>query len=341
VQGLLNNLPIFIILVALIAFLVYTGIRVGPNFLIRRLAGLVFVVIGVTFITFELGTFNIRSVVLIQCTTHCTPTIVAQLLHFYHLDEPWYLRYLDFLNGLVHFNLGYSVDDRTRSVLDILGNGIPISLTLQVEAITLQVIVGVPLGIVTALRAGSRLDTTSNSVALLFYALPTYVTILFYRILTVFLAQHNLPHLPIFGWNGPFAVEAIAPVTLLAAAGTAFFVRLTRTSMLDVLRQDYVRTARAKGLRERAVIYRHAFRNALIPLVTALATIVGLSVTGAFFTENFFQINGIAYWAVQSIAGHDVPVIQGTVLIAALAIVLMNLVADVAYGILDPRIKVA
>jgi ABC-type dipeptide/oligopeptide/nickel transport system permease component len=110
--------------------------------------------------------------------------------------------------------------------------------------------------------------------------------------------------------------------------------------MLDVLHQDYVRTARAKGLRERVVIYRHALRNALIPLITALAPILGFSVSGAFFTETFFQIPGIGYFAVEAILDKDLAVIMGTVLIASLAIVFMNVVADVAYGLLDPRIKV-
>jgi peptide/nickel transport system permease protein/oligopeptide transport system permease protein len=165
--------------------------------------------------------------------------------------------------------------------------------------------------------------------------------ILIFQVAMVRLAQANLPHLPIYGWDGPFAITAIAPVTILALIGMAYFARLTRTTMLEVLNQDYIRTARAKGLRERVVIFRHAFRNALIPLVTALGPTLAFAVSGAFFVETFFQIPGIGYEAVNSITTYDLPVIQGVVLIGAIAVVVMNLVADVAYGVLDPRIKVA
>ncbi|MFI5274710.1 MAG: ABC transporter permease, partial [Ktedonobacterales bacterium] len=173
-----------------------------------------------------------------------------------------------------------------------------------------------------------------------FYAIPTYLLIVFFQILTVFLAKHQLPHLPPSGWDGPISIKAIAPVAVLALVGTAYFLRLTRTSMLEVLHQDYIRTARAKGLHERTVVFKHGFRNAMIPLVTALGPALALSVSGAFFTESLFNIPGIGQITVGAIAQRDLPVVQGTVVIAATAVVVMNLVADVVYGILDPRIKV-
>jgi peptide/nickel transport system permease protein/oligopeptide transport system permease protein len=331
--------------VALLAFFVYTGIRVGPTFLIKRLAGLVLVVIGVTFITFLLGFFgagpNGQTAVYNQCGIHCIPGILVNLENFYHLRDPWYLQYGDFLTRLLHFDLGYSFNNRARTVNTILASGVPISVSLQLEAITLQLIVGVPLGVVAAIRAGSRFDTTASGFTLIFFSMPSYILILIFQVAMVRLAQHNLPHLPIYGWDGPFAITAIAPVVILALIGTAFFQRLTRTTMLEVLNQDYIRTARAKGLRERVVISRHAFRNALIPLITALGPTLAFSVSGAFFIETFFQIPGIGYEAVNSITTYDLPVIQGVVMIGAIAVVVMNLVADVTYGVLDPRIKVA
>src|SRR5262249_47665821 len=162
-------------------------------------------------------------------------------------------------------------------------------------------------GIIAAVRAGTRLDTVSMGLALVLFSLPTFVVIPFYFLITVFLAQHDLPHLPVAGWGEP--IQAIAPITLLTLVGLGFYARLTRTTMLDVLNQDYVRTARAKGLRERTVVVRHAFRNALVPIVTALGPAIAFVVGGAFFTETFFNIPGIGYWAVASIASKDMPVV--------------------------------
>jgi ABC-type dipeptide/oligopeptide/nickel transport system permease component len=343
-QTLLANPLALIALLAVLAFLVYTGVRVGPAFLIKRLAGLIFVAFGVSFITFILGFWgggpNGVNSIDIQCGIHCTESTLRNLENFYGLRDPWYVQYGHYLQRLVHFNLGLSYNNRERTVLSILGSGIPVSIDLQLEAISLQLLLGVPLGILTALRAGTRVDTTSMFFSLLFYAMPSYLVILAFQVFMVFLAQRNLPHLPLYGWNGPFAIEALAPVVIIAAIGMAYFTRLTRATMLEVLGQDYIRTARAKGLRERVVIFRHGFRNAMIPLITALGPILAFSVTGAFFTETFFQIPGIGYAAVQSIQTRDLPVVQGTVLMAALAVTVMNLMADVVYGILDPRIKV-
>jgi ABC-type dipeptide/oligopeptide/nickel transport system permease component len=153
------------------------------------------------------------------------------------------------------------------------------------------------------------------------------------------LSKNGLPYLPVSGWGTP--VQIIAPVVILALIGMGFFSRLTRTTMLEVLGQDYVRTARAKGLRERVVVYRHAFRNTLVPLVTALGPAIAFVVGGAFFTEALFNIPGIGFMAVNAISSKDMPVVQGTVIIVAAAVAIMNLVVDVAYGILDPRIKVS
>jgi ABC-type dipeptide/oligopeptide/nickel transport system permease component len=341
----LQNPVALIALVAIVGFLVYTGIRVGPSFLTRRLVGLVFVVFGVTFITFILGFWgggpNGALAVNNQCGVRCTPVVLTNLENLYGLRDAWYVQYGNFLNSLVHGSLGYSYLHRSRAVTDILSSGVPVSVDLQLEAIGLQLVIGVPLGIFAALRAGSRFDTSSQSVSLLFYSLPSYLLILIFQLFTVRLAQAHLPHLPVYGWNGPFAIEALAPALILAAIGMAYFTRLTRSSMLEVLGQDYIRTARAKGLRERVVVFKHGFRNAMIPLITALGPTLAFAVSGAFFVETFFQIPGIGFQAVAAIQNKDLPVIQGTVLIGAIAVVVMNLVADVVYGILDPRIKVA
>ncbi len=184
------------------------------------------------------------------------------------------------------------------------------------------------------------------TIMLVFFALPSLLS-LFLPIAIVWLDQHT-------GGVGPYRVGVfpgnmpwndlqfkIVPILVYAFTGTAYFARLSRTSMLEVLRQDYVRTARAKGLGERVVVYRHALRNALIPLVTVLGFSIGLLVTGAFFIEQIFNIPGIAQITITSVNSRDYPVIQATTVLLAFAVVIGNLISDILYTVVDPRIKVA
>ncbi len=336
---LLGQLPLLIVLLAAVAFVGYSGFRNGPRFLIKRLAGLVFVLFGVTFITFILGYLSPGDPLRIQCGDKCTLAVLARLDHLYGLDLPWYQQYWNFLTNLLHFNLGRSYATQGQQVWDILRDRVPVSLQLSLSALVLQLLIGVPVGIFAAVRAGSRLDTSSMSVALVLYALPTFVTIPFFQLAMVWLSMHNMPYLPVFGWGS--LNNEIGPIFIITLVGLGFYARLTRTTMLDVLGQDYVRTARAKGVRERTVIVRHAFRNALVPLVTAVGPAIAFAVSGAFFTEFLFNIPGIGFQAIASITNKDMPVVQGTVIIVAVAVAVMNLIVDIIYGILDPRIKVS
>jgi ABC-type dipeptide/oligopeptide/nickel transport system permease component len=155
------------------------------------------------------------------------------------------------------------------------------------------------------------------------------------------LYNNDLPHLPLtstdFGFSHP--EEMIAPILIFSAVQTAFWIRITRTSTLEVLRQDYVRTAKAKGLSQRAVVWRHTFRNALIPLITAIGPALALIVSGAFITEALFNIPGIGFTTLQAVSQNNFPVLEGTVMLLAISVAIMNLVTDVAYGVVDPRIK--
>lgn len=332
------NIPELIAVLLVIAVFVFGGYRLGVRFVVRRLAGLIFVLLGVTFITFILGYITPGSPVDILCNK-CTVAKLAELHHQYGLDLPWYEQYGRFLNNLLHFDLGLSFQVRGLKVTDLLARGVPVSAEIGLLALVFEVSVGVPVGILAAVRAGSRIDTSLMTIMLVFFAIPTFVTIPFYQLFMVALSKHDLPYLPVSGWGTP--IQVVAPVVILALIGMGFFSRLTRTTMLETLGQDYVRTARAKGLRERVVVYRHAFRNTLVPLVTALGPAIAFVVGGAFFTEALFNIPGIGFIAVNAISGKDMPVVQGTVIIVAAAVAIMNLVVDVAYGILDPRIKVS
>ena len=341
-DSFLTNLPAIITLVVIAGFLAYTGVRIGVRFLVRRIAGLFFVLFGVTFITFIMGYFAPGSAVTQQLGVHINqPGAKKNLLHFYHLDLPWYKQYLYFIEQLLHGSLGDSFINRGESVLSILMRGVPVSAQLGLSALFVTLVIGIPLGMLAAVRANKATDTVIQSVALTLYALPSFVLIAFFQVAMIQLYNHGLPNLPTSGWNFPNLATITAPILIVAAVGFAYYTRLTRTSMLEVLRQDYVRTARAKGLNERTVILKHAFRNALIPLVTVLGPSIAYIVNGLFVVENLFNIPGIGNETVYSIEARDWPVLQGTVILLAVTVVLLNLATDVMYGMLDPRIKVA
>ncbi len=336
-DAFLSNLPAIIGAVLLLAFLAFTAIRLGPRFLIRRLAGMVFVLLGVTFIAFILTYFAPSNAAYNQCGQHCTPALYQALRHFYGLDLPWYQQYLDFVVRLLHFNLGYSFVDENQSVWGIIQLYLPASLLLGVAGTVLALILGIPTGLLAAVRANSRFDGAMQSVALVLYAVPVFVIIPFFDIVMVQLHTRGLPSLPVSGWGSPDT--EIAPIVIFSLTVYAYYLRLTRASMLEILGQDYVRTARAKGLRERAVVWRHAFRNAMIPLLTAVGPALAYVVVGLFIIENLFNIPGIGQEAISAIESFDFPVVEGTVMLLAVAIVFMNLATDIAYGYADPRIR--
>src|SRR5262249_13997958 len=221
---------------ALLAFIGYASVRVGRRFMVRRLAGLVFVLIGVTFIIFILGFFAPGDAVLAQLGQHYRPEQAAALRHAYGLDLPWYQQYWNFLNRLIHFDLGFSFLDDNLTVWTILQRYVPASVELGISGTVLALLVGVPLGILAAVRANSRVDGALQSVGLIFYALPTFVIIPLYFIAMVTLHKNGFPTLATSGW-GTLDSE-IAPVTIFALTIFAYYLRLTRSSMLEVLGQD-------------------------------------------------------------------------------------------------------
>jgi ABC-type dipeptide/oligopeptide/nickel transport system permease component len=317
------------------------------QFLVKRFIGLIFVVIGVTFITFILGLFAPGDPIRTMLGNHFLPSVYLSLKHSYGLDLPWYQQYWHFLTNLARFNFGLSFVTQNRPVWDILKDGVPISTELGFWALLIAILVGVPIGIVSALRANTWIDTVNIGVMLVLYALPAFVLAVFAQLLIVWFDISTGNTWPVSGWGTPWHYTLsdlqikIVPILVFAATEAALFARLARNSMLEVLRQDYVRTARAKGMRERTVIYRHAFRNALIPLITIFGLSIGLLVTGAFFIETIFNIPGIAQVSISSISARDYPVMQATVILLAVAVVIGNLISDILYSVADPRIKVA
>ncbi len=334
---LLSNVIGILVVLALIGFLVFTGFRLGPQFLVRRLAGLVFVLLGVTFITFIMGYFAPGNAVFQQLGQHYTKPQYDALIHAYGLDLPWYQQYANYVIRLLHFDLGYSFINDSQTVWDIIKLYVPASIQLGVSGVVAALVFGIPTGILAAVRANSRIDTSLQSAALVLYSLPTFVLIPFFQFFMVQLYAANLPSLPTSGWDD--LSEQIGPILIFGAGAFAYYLRLTRSSMLEVLHQDYIRTARAKGLRENIVIWRHGFRNAIIPLITAVGPALAFAVAGLFVVERLFNIPGIGNESLNAIFQRDWPIVQGTTILLALAVVFMNLVTDVAYGFADPRIR--
>jgi ABC-type dipeptide/oligopeptide/nickel transport system permease component len=317
------------------------------QFLVKRLIGLIFVVVGVTFITFIMGYFAPGDPIRGMLGVHFNPIVYAQLKHAYGLDLPWYQQYYNFLSKLVRGDLGLSFETQNRPVWDILKEGLPTSLELGLWGLLLEFLVGIPLGVIAALKAGKWIDSLSMGVSLILYAIPSFILAVLFQVVVVWLHINAGLNWPVSGWGTPWHYTwtdiqfKIGPILIFAAVGMAYFARLTRTSTLEVLRQDYIRTARAKGLAERIVIYRHALRNALIPIITVLGVAIGFLVVGAFFIEEVFNLPGIGYITISSVQTRDYPVIQATTVLLATAVVLGNLISDLLYTVVDPRIKVS
>ncbi|GCE13079.1 ABC transporter permease [Tengunoibacter tsumagoiensis] len=317
------------------------------QFLVKRLIGLIFVVLGVTFITFILGYWQPDDPIKAAMGQHFNLKLWLQLRHIYGFDLPWYHQYWNFLVRLAHFDLGVSFYYKNRAVWDILSSGVPISLELAFWGTLITLVIGIPAGIWSAVKANSWIDTSNMAVALIFYALPPFVLAAFAQVIVGWINTQFGLSWPVSNWGNPWQYTPediqykLVPIIVYGAAGYAYFARLARTTMLEVLRQDYVRTARAKGLSEGVVIYRHALRNAMIPLITVIGLFLGLLVAGSFFVELIFNIHGIALNTVLSINVRDYPVIQATTILIAIGVVVGNLISDVLYTVVDPRIKLS
>ena len=317
------------------------------RFLVRRIfEGLIvlwLVTVGV-FIIFYIGP-GPKGVARALAGKSATPQVVAEVSHRLLLDRPIWVQYGHFLWLLLHGNLGYSFY-HGQSVNSILAAAFPITLSLVLGASILWVVMGVLSGVVSAVRSRSLADRTFTVLALIFYSMPTFVLgllflLFFYYELTI----HGLALFPGSGYT-PFTTDPfqwfrglILPWFTLALVSAATYTRLTRGSMLDVMGEDYIRTARAKGLSERRVIFRHSLRAALTPIVTQFGLDVGILLGGAVITEVVFGMPGLGYTAVQAITQQDLPVIIGVVIVAATAVVVANIVVDAFYAVLDPRVR--
>jgi len=252
----------------------------------------------------------------------------------YGLDLPLWQQFTNYISGIFVGDFGLSYRYVGVPVLEVIGDALVISPLLAGLAFLLAVPMGVMVGIFTARRHGSWSDTSVTLVLLAGISVPNFAMASF----VVYLFSIKLNWFPVAGWGS--WQQIVLPVTILAMQPTAYLARLTRTFMLEVLQQDYIRTARAKGLRERTVIYRHALRNVLVPLATTVGVIFGVMITSTFVIEVIFNIPGLGRLAIDSIFARDYPVTIAIVLVFTLIYSLINLLIDVLYGVIDPRIRV-
>lgn len=261
------------------------------------------------------------------------PKVVEALNARYGLDKPLWEQFFSYIGGVLHGDLGISYSRSDRTVTSILMQGLPKTATLGLLAFILAQSIGIPFGVAAALKQNSAIDYISVLFATVFASIPGFVL----GILLMILFSVTLHWLPTSGWGS--VQQLIMPVVCLAALPAAQSARITRASTLDVMRQDYIRTARSKGLKENVVRIRHILRNSLIPVVTVAGPELANLVTGSFIIENLFVIPGIGRMFVQGINARDYSLIMGSILFYALTIAILNLAVDILYAAIDPRIR--
>lgn len=305
------------------------------RYVVRRLLQLIPTLLGVAIITFIVmkvtpgGPFDSAGL-----GRRASPQVVATLNAKYGLDKPLPVQFVRYMAHALHGDFGVSVQlQQDTPVGTIIMQGLGKTVTLGFLALAVILLVSIPLGVIAALRQNRMADYVSLLIATGGASIPNFVL----AILLVILFSVKLHLIPTQGWGTPR--QAILPVITLAFTPLAFLTRITRSSMLDALNQEYIQTARAKGLHERAVVIRHMLRNALIPVATVAGPLTAGLLTGSFIIENVFSIPGIGRLYLEAIQQRDYPVIMATTLLYAVILMFANLIVDLLYGVIDPRVR--
>jgi oligopeptide transport system permease protein len=305
------------------------------GFILRRLLWTIPVILLVIFFTFALMR-QIEGNPFRTSERAVPESIQENLERKYGLDRPWYVQYAKVVKGVFTFDLGPSLVLRNRDVNDIVRTHFPPSLELGALAMTFALVLGIPLGMLSALKANTIVDYAAMFVSNVGFAIPSFLvsTLLIYYFA---LKLGYWTGLPTSGWTT--WESKVLPSIALGLGPMAYFARLTRGTMLETLQQDYIRTARAKGLRWRRVVVVHTLRNSLIPVVTAAGPILGFLITGSFIVERIFAIPGIGAYYVTAVTARDYSVVMGLTVLLAMIVIVANLVVDILYGVLDPRTR--
>lgn len=309
------------------------------SYLIRRVLLMMLTLFGVSvliFLLLRLVPGNIADI-LFDAAGMIDPVEKQKIVVELGLDQPLVVQYTQWIGGLLRGDLGFSYISE-KPTIDEIAPRLPITATLAVMALVLSVITGVPLGVISAVRQNTKLDYALRVFSLSGLSLPS-----FWLGLLILMAFVNwFGTIPIYDRNNsPMQQLAfmLVPAAAVGFRASALIMRLTRSSMLEVLRQDYIRTARAKGLPHRRIVFRHALANALIPITTVIGIIVSLLISGSVVTESLFSIPGIGQLLTQAVLSRDYPMVQGGLLITTALLVLVNIVVDVCYAALDPRVR--
>ncbi len=307
-------------------------------FVVRRLFWTIPVILVVVFITF----WMMRAVPgnPFRKTERAVPVEIQRNLEAeFNLDEPWYVQYGLYVKGIFTWDFGPSLVLRGRSVNDIIADQLPVSVELGLLAFAWAILIGVPAGVIAALRPNTVFDYGAMFFSNIGFAVPNFLI----ATVAIYFVALQWRLVPTSGWGDTWTFDArkLLPSLALSLLPMAYFARLVRGTMLETMQQDYVRTAKAKGLRWRRIVGLHVLRNSLIPVVTAAAPLLGYIITGSFVIENIFAIPGIGRYYVTAVSARDYSVVMGLTVILSLIIILANLVVDVLYGFLDPRTREA
>ncbi|MEU9254016.1 ABC transporter permease [Streptomyces sp. NPDC058525] len=310
------------------------------RYLIRRLIQAIPVLFGATFLIYALTLGLGDPVQALAGEKKADPLVAAMLRQKYHLDDPFLLQYWNYITNVFQGNFGETLNG--RQVLDLITEAFPYTINLAIVAFVIEAVFGVLAGIMAALRRGKFLDQLVLLSTLFLISIPVFVTgFMLQLILGVEAKAIGIDFFPV-SFNEADGFKAyILPGYILASTSLAYVARLTRTSMMETMRADYVRTATAKGLPRRRVVVNHALRNALIPIVTFLGADLGALMGGAVITENIFNINGIGGLIAQAIRLDQGTVLVGVVTLLVLVYLIANLIVDLLYAVLDPRIRYA
>ncbi len=318
------------------------------RYIIRRLLWVAVLLVIVSFVTFivfyALPTADPAQ---LRAGRSPNPELVEQIRDRLGLDDPWYQQYWHYMERLVfHFDFGYSYQNNA-DVKEQLFDRAPASISLALGAALVWLVIGIAVGIISAVRSRSALDRTTMGLSLVAISAPVY----WLGLVVLYLFAADIGQFPVSFFKGagsymPFSEDPatwfqslLLPWFVLAAGFAALYARLLRANLIEVMSEDYIRTARAKGLSERRVVLRHGLRSAITPIVTALGLDLGILLGGTILVETVFNIPGIGRYAYDGIQNADIAVIQGTVLLGAFFIVMANLVVDIVYAFLDPRVR--
>jgi peptide/nickel transport system permease protein len=301
-------------------------------FILRRLIQMIPVVIGVTFVVFFIMQLVPGDPAVLLAGEGASKETVNAIREQLGLNRPLLVQYFDYLLNVFQGDFGNSLKN-SQPVLDEIMVRLPITMELAFFSIIITIVLGMAAGIISAVKPYSLTDTSVMLVALLGISLPSF----WFGLMMMYFFSVKLQILPVAGWDS--ILHVILPALTLGAGGAAIVARMTRSSMLEVIRQDYIRTARAKGLREHVIIYKHALRNALIPVITVVGLQFGALLGGTVLVESIFAINGLGRMIVDAIRMRDLPVVQGGVLAASLIFVIVNLFVDVFYRFFNKRME--